>query len=605
MTINIVKLIEKNPITNLSNEYQNKLLTKIKSQFTNKEQQLFVASFYCFLIYDKNDFVVDFNDIWKWVGFTRKGNGKKLLEKNFVENIDYKILLLQSEKQDLDDLKNKHGGNNKEQILLTINTFKKFCLKADTKQADEIHNYYIKLEELLQETINEESTELRNQLLLKNNQIEKNDIENKLKIKMSRHNTLMELMKTKKCVYIVEIEENNLIKIGSSKDIEERRRGLVRTFGTCIFLEIFECDNFREAEESIFANTNIINHLYKKKINGHLTHEVVQLTKDFTYLKLYNIVKLNVSQTYLFTPVQLLEKQKMDLEKQKMDYDMLMFAINNNMYDDSIKQLIYNKIQNIDTDTDLIEKKSIKNVDQSIILQYANNIPLEKQPSKRAKNGQYVQKIDPDDLTKIINVYDSMIYVLRDPENLGFQKTSIQNAIKNNTVYKGFRWNFVKKEQNPNVVNILPTVEAKTRSSNVSTILQLNYAKTEICDSFITRQKAAKALGISCTKLNSIIANGDKYCNYYYIELNKCSKELLDKYEKPIKKFTYSNAKLIKQTNPLTKQIFIFNSMSDIYRKYSITSRTIVNAINSKTICNGFLWEYYNENKNINAKNKT
>jgi hypothetical protein len=28
---------------------------------------------------------------------------------------------------------NKHGGNNKEQILMNINTFKKFCLKAGTK----------------------------------------------------------------------------------------------------------------------------------------------------------------------------------------------------------------------------------------------------------------------------------------------------------------------------------------------------------------------------------------------------------------------------------------------------------------------------------------
>ena len=37
-------------------------------------------------------------------------------------------------------------------------------MKAETKKADEIHEYYIKLEELLQETLNEESDELRNQL---------------------------------------------------------------------------------------------------------------------------------------------------------------------------------------------------------------------------------------------------------------------------------------------------------------------------------------------------------------------------------------------------------------------------------------------------------
>ena len=43
------------------------------------------------------------------------------------------------------------GGHNKEIIMLNIARFKKFCLKAGTKKADEIHDYYIKLEETLHE----------------------------------------------------------------------------------------------------------------------------------------------------------------------------------------------------------------------------------------------------------------------------------------------------------------------------------------------------------------------------------------------------------------------------------------------------------------------
>ena len=41
------------------------------------------------------------------------------------------------------------GGENKEIILLTINCFKKFCLKASTEQADKIYDYYIKMEEII------------------------------------------------------------------------------------------------------------------------------------------------------------------------------------------------------------------------------------------------------------------------------------------------------------------------------------------------------------------------------------------------------------------------------------------------------------------------
>jgi len=52
--LNIVELIEKNPITRLSQEYNGRLLTKIQESFTGFEQQLFVSSFYCYLNYDKN-----------------------------------------------------------------------------------------------------------------------------------------------------------------------------------------------------------------------------------------------------------------------------------------------------------------------------------------------------------------------------------------------------------------------------------------------------------------------------------------------------------------------------------------------------------------------
>ena len=91
--LNIVELIEKNPITKLSSTYNNKLLNKIKENFSGFEQQLFVSSFYCFLNYDKNiDFLVDLYNVWKWLGFNQKIDCKRLLEKHFETEIDYKNL---------------------------------------------------------------------------------------------------------------------------------------------------------------------------------------------------------------------------------------------------------------------------------------------------------------------------------------------------------------------------------------------------------------------------------------------------------------------------------------------------------------------------------
>ena len=165
--LNIVELIEKNPIARLSNVYNNKLLTRIKENFTSFEQQLFVSSFYCYLNYDKNmDFVVDLDNLWKWLGFSTKQNAIRMIEKHFKIDIDYKNLAHAiseavfeqgSVLTNLDNHQNstnyiikqdeKWGGHNKQTIMLTIKCFKSLCLKAQTKKASEIHEYYMTMEE--------------------------------------------------------------------------------------------------------------------------------------------------------------------------------------------------------------------------------------------------------------------------------------------------------------------------------------------------------------------------------------------------------------------------------------------------------------------------
>jgi hypothetical protein len=101
MSVDIVNLIESNPITKFNGNYQSKLIEKVKNIFTSYEQRLFLSSFYCYLKYNnKTDFVIDLDNIWKWLGFGQKVNAKRVLEKNFIIDNDYKILLCQLAKQD-------------------------------------------------------------------------------------------------------------------------------------------------------------------------------------------------------------------------------------------------------------------------------------------------------------------------------------------------------------------------------------------------------------------------------------------------------------------------------------------------------------------------
>jgi len=221
--LNIVELIEKNAMTRLSKNYENRLLLKIKNNFTDNQQQLFVASFYCYINHDsKKEFVIDFDNVWKWMGFTRKDNAKTCLEKYFTNNIDYQV-----KKAAPANSGAAFGGAglNKEQIMLTINAFKKFCMKANTKKADEIHEYYIKLEELLQETLNEESDELKLQLTCKDEENKKLDEENKKLTKKYVKKT-KQVFEDKNVVYLMTTEESEKVGeyvVGKATDLNSRK----------------------------------------------------------------------------------------------------------------------------------------------------------------------------------------------------------------------------------------------------------------------------------------------------------------------------------------------------------------------------------------------
>jgi hypothetical protein len=258
--LNIVELIENNPITRLSGTYQNKLLTKIKNNFTDTEQQLFVASFYCFLKYNqRNDFVIDLDNIWKWIGFSTKQKAKNLLEKNFVINNDYKNLGNQQVTHKLFI----HGGHNKEIFMLTIRTFKLFCLKAGTEKAAQIHEYYIKMEETLQEVIQEESDELKLQLENKDTELANKDKELEKKDKEKdkiREKTLIEQFPTnEQCVYYGIIDNlsqsgEKLIKFGNSNNLKNRVVRHKDTYSNFRLVNAFKVENKLQIENAIKEN---------------------------------------------------------------------------------------------------------------------------------------------------------------------------------------------------------------------------------------------------------------------------------------------------------------------------------------------------------------
>ena len=260
-SLNIVELIENNPITRLTNTYQHKLLTKIKANFSDNEQQMFIASFYCYLNHDtRQDFVIDLDDVWSWLGFSTKQKAKDLLENYFIIDKDYKSLLNQQVRQKQET----RGGHNKVTIMLNIGTFKKFCLKASTKKADEIHDYYIKLEETLHEVLQEESQELQLQLQQKNTELQQQVLGSEKEKDKLREKTLLEQFPPNtQCVYYglidnVSTTQEKLIKFGNSNNLKQRVKQHKETYLNFRLVNAFKVDNKLQIENAIKSHPILV-----------------------------------------------------------------------------------------------------------------------------------------------------------------------------------------------------------------------------------------------------------------------------------------------------------------------------------------------------------
>jgi hypothetical protein len=395
-TLDIINLIEKNPIIKLSNTYNNKLLTKIKENFTETQQQLFISSFYCYLNYNQStDFIIDLDNIWKWLGFSQKVNAKKILEKHFIVVIDYKILLCKLQEQDkLDDLHSKpHGGHNKETIMLNINTFKLFCIKAATKKADEIHHYFIKLEELLHNTIQEESNELKLQLQQKDTELQQKDTElqvNKLelnkKVQQERHNFLLrDFGSSGSIVYIIKVKSYDngeyIIKIGESrKGVEARYNEHKTNYEEAILLDCFSVKKSKDFENFLHSHDNI---KYNKIINlpGHENErELFLIGKNLSYKTLLHIISKNIKHFN--------EYNESDLNKLQLENDSLKQIITNSLSQSqpvqtndillqeiiNTNKTLLNKIDNLEkSNKEILEKlhdKNIKTTTNLVVLDY-------------------------------------------------------------------------------------------------------------------------------------------------------------------------------------------------------------------------------------------
>ena len=90
-----------------------------------------------------NEFPVDFDDAWRWIGYNKKQQAKNKLTNNFEPDVDYKVFTqtgVNSTQQRI------QGGRPSEKISLTIDCFKSLGMMAGTENGKEIRRYFLDCE---------------------------------------------------------------------------------------------------------------------------------------------------------------------------------------------------------------------------------------------------------------------------------------------------------------------------------------------------------------------------------------------------------------------------------------------------------------------------
>lgn len=111
------------------------------------------------MVQSTEQFPVDFDNAWRWIGWTRKSKAKKTLTNNFIEGVDFCTR----------GCKSSTGGRSSELILLTVDCFKSLGMMAGTEKGREIRQYFLKCEKQAREIIpaqNEELEKLRLEVAL-------------------------------------------------------------------------------------------------------------------------------------------------------------------------------------------------------------------------------------------------------------------------------------------------------------------------------------------------------------------------------------------------------------------------------------------------------
>jgi hypothetical protein len=385
-------------------------------------------------------------------------------------------------------------------------------------------------------------------------------------------------------VYIIRVKTlehvgKYVIKIGESRrGISGRYNEHKSKYEECVLMDCFcvhrskDFENFIHNHESVRLNrvTDLKNH--------EKEHELFLIGRNLSYQTLHQIITSNVKN---FNEV---NTSSLELEIEKLK---LLIQMKEDKNENGLLHELVNSVKQLSGKVDANEKRTKEMMEKMSASQVKTTTGFN---TTLVTLGPRLQKIHPDTL-ELVKVYESVSEAMK--ENSDIKRPSMNKAVRENTVYHGYRWLLVDRDVDASVVRgtVLPT--KKVRPQVVGYIAQLNGDKTKILNVYIDRKTAAHCNGYESSGLDIPVKKSTIARGFYYKLYDDCDEELRTTFELELNHgecpLLYRNG--VGQYDAQGKLVRVHACKYDCIRTLKMSDKTLFKALSKNVEYNGFYFK--------------
>jgi prophage antirepressor-like protein len=412
--------------------------------------------------------------------------------------------------------------------------------------------------------------------------LEKQKIQEREKILLKEYATIGSI------VYIIKVKtfENKqyIIKLGESRrGVKDRYNEHKSKYEECLLLDCFAVNKSKDFE-SFLHNHETIRGNRVADLKGHESElELFLIGKNLSYKTLLDIINNNIK---YFNDN---NTNKLELENEQLK---LMIEMKTNNNDNLLIQELIQIVKQMSGKIDNLEKSN-RDILNKLNTRETKVVTGFNEPLNTL--GPRLQKINPETL-ELVKVYESVSEAMNEDNNN--KRPSINKAVIENTIYNGFRWLFVDRELDANIIHkITPTKH--TKAQNLGYIAKLSADKSEIVNVYLDRKTAAHFNGYeSMSALDTPVKNFTLTKGCYYKLFDDCDEMVKNNYiqiqSEPV---LYKNG--VGQYDSSNNLIREFICKYDCIKQMQMSDKTLTRALNKQDQYNGYYF------KELGSKLKT